>query len=219
MQFSTAHERPHSCTSCLVLAVSPITTISLLRYKIFIPLTSRFSRRLELHTRSRSVFHSQVVKVPTSFFSLLGFFLFSFSFFKKNSKENPRKMVYTISGIRLPATYSARRPSLQSSFNGDRRSTSISFLLKKNLFSRIPLAFFFFSFDCLFNCFHLNKCIFSLISAVMNVLYRIIHKVLGFTLPFILSFIRRMILIGFRNRAASMLSLVIEVRKFMADSV
>uniref|UniRef100_A0ABL6WPK7 Glycoside hydrolase family 13 N-terminal domain-containing protein n=1 Tax=Cannabis sativa TaxID=3483 RepID=A0ABL6WPK7_CANSA len=45
-------------------------------------------------------------------------------------------MVYTISGIRLPAIPSAYTPLSHSSFSSDRRSTSLSLLLKKNSVSR-----------------------------------------------------------------------------------
>ncbi|XP_062117534.1 1,4-alpha-glucan-branching enzyme 2-2, chloroplastic/amyloplastic-like [Humulus lupulus] len=45
-------------------------------------------------------------------------------------------MVYTITGVRFPAIPSAYRPLSHSSFNGDRRSTSLSLLLKKNSVSR-----------------------------------------------------------------------------------
>ncbi|KAJ7976080.1 1,4-alpha-glucan-branching enzyme [Quillaja saponaria] len=45
-------------------------------------------------------------------------------------------MVYTLSGIRFPVVPSLYKSSSQSSFNGDRRSTSLTLLLKKDTFSR-----------------------------------------------------------------------------------
>ena len=140
MQFhlSLLHVSSHYslAVSALSLSLSKILSLSSLIFREFTLLSAPSTLSLNTQRLDLSLFQNFKQLINTHNFTL-SLSLSSFSLLLEFSRLE-KKMVYTSSGIRFTPIPSAYRPLSQSSFNGDRRSTNLSFLLKKNSFSRNP---------------------------------------------------------------------------------